>query len=96
MEFKIKISSLASRNINEAAEYYSKKSKSATKSFHKKLSEAFKTLKTNPYFEKRYGDVRTLPLKKFPVLVFFDVDEENRIINILSVFNTYQNPEQYP
>ena len=96
MAFKIKVSSLATRNIDNALEFFHSKSKSSAKNFKKKLSEAYKTLKTNPYFALRYHEVRALPLINFPYLIFFDIDEELRIVNILSVFCTYQNPEKYP
>ena len=96
MEFKIKISSTASKNIEEAVEYYNRHSKASAKNFKKKVKEGFEVLKVNPFFIVRYGEVRVLPLKKIPYILLFDVDNKKRRVNILSVFCTHQNPEKYP
>lgn len=96
MEFKIKISSLASQDIDEAIRYYSNYSKPTAKKFINSVKEGFEILKINPFFNIRYGKVRALPLKKFPYILLFDLDEKMKIVNILSVFCTHQNPEKYP
>jgi hypothetical protein len=40
----------------------------------------------------RYRNVRCKPMKRFPYLITFTIDEANHSINILRVFNTYQEP----
>ncbi|SDL84293.1 type II toxin-antitoxin system RelE/ParE family toxin [Chryseobacterium taihuense] len=96
MAFKILISPIANNNIDDAIKYYKLQSQSAAKSFRKKLLDAYKSLQINPFFAVKYKDVRAIPLKKLPYLVLFDVDEKEKIVNILSVFCTHQNPEKYP
>ncbi|MGD1320277.1 type II toxin-antitoxin system RelE/ParE family toxin [Chryseobacterium sp. 2R14A] len=96
MAFKILVSPIANNNIDEAIKYYNMQSQSAAKSFRKKLIDAYKYLQINPFFAVKYKDVRAIPLKKLPYLVLFDVDEKEKIVNILSVFCTHQNPEKYP
>jgi len=39
---------------------------------------------------------KALPLKHFPFLLFFEVLEKQRVVKILALFNTSQNPEKYP
>lgn len=96
MEYKIKVSKLATRNIDDAIGYYKKVSSSSAKNFKKRILEGYKFLKLNPFFVIKYNNVRALPVKKFPYILFFDVDEDNKIVSILSVFCTHQNPEKYP
>ncbi|WP_379967544.1 type II toxin-antitoxin system RelE/ParE family toxin [Epilithonimonas sp. UC225_85] len=96
MEYKIEVSKLATQNIDEAIEYYKKVSSSSAKNLKKRIFEGYKILKLNPFFATKYNNVRALPLKKFPYILFFDIDEENKIVSILSVFCTHQNPEKYP
>ncbi|OVE58456.1 type II toxin-antitoxin system RelE/ParE family toxin [Chryseobacterium mucoviscidosis] len=96
MAFKILVSPIANNNIDDAIKYYKMQSQSAAKSFKKKLLDAYKSLQINPFFAVKYKDVRAIPLKKLPYLVLFDVYEKEKIVNILSVFCTHQNPEKYP
>ncbi len=96
MAFDILVSPIAERNIDDAIRYYKIYSPSAAKNFRKKLFDVFKSLQINPFFTVKYRNVRAVPLKKLPYLVFFEIYEEEQIINIISVFCTHQNPEKYP
>ncbi len=40
----------------------------------------------------RYKNVRCKPMKRFPFLIMFTIDEDADAVNILRVFNTYQEP----
>jgi hypothetical protein len=40
----------------------------------------------------RYKNVRCKPMKRFPFLITFAIDEATHSVNILRVFNTYQEP----
>lgn len=42
--------------------------------------------------EKRYKNIRCKSVKRFPFLITFTIDEINQSVNILRVFNTYQEP----
>lgn len=94
MGFELRISPLAIDEIDEAFSYYLQISESIAESFDDDLNNAFDLLEDNPYFQNRYKDIRALPLKIFPFLLFFTI--EGNIIDIHSVFHTSQNPEKYP
>ncbi|MGC4128177.1 MAG: type II toxin-antitoxin system RelE/ParE family toxin [Bergeyella sp.] len=96
MAYKLVILPIAEVEIEAAYEYYAQFSKSAVKSFKKQLSESYKRIRNNPFFAVKHRDIRALPFSKYPFLVFFRIDENAKIVYILSVFNTYQNPEKYP
>ena len=40
----------------------------------------------------RYKNVRCKPMRRFPFLIMFTIDEDARAVQILRVFNTYQEP----
>ena len=96
MAYKIKILDRAQEEINDAYLYYSKFSFSALKHFDDELDEVYSRLEHNPKFQIRYKNLRALPFKSLPFLVFFSIDEDKKIVKIYSIFNTYQNPEKYP
>lgn len=54
-----------------------------------------KLIKKNPHiFQIKYDTIHTAPLKVFPSLIFYIVEEN--IITILAVLHSAQNPEKWP
>ena len=96
MEFKIIISPRAQFEIETITDYYSEISRNVLIHFNERLTETYNYLKINPYFEKRYKNFRAVPIKKFPYLLFFTIDEDKKIIKILSCFHTSTSPKKYP
>ncbi len=86
----------ADQDILGAVNYYKEISNSMASNFEKQLSEAYDKLERNPFFQIRYDDVRALPLKKFPYIILFHIDEIEKLVYVISVFCTHQNPEKYP
>ncbi|MEN4762557.1 MULTISPECIES: type II toxin-antitoxin system RelE/ParE family toxin [unclassified Chryseobacterium] len=96
MVFNFKFLSIAEDNIEEATEYYANISMKVLKNFNTQLDLSINRIVSNPYFQKKYRDIRAFPLKKFPYIIFYEINEEEKMIYILSVFCTHQNPEKYP
>ena len=96
MAYKIVLSPKAEIEIDNAIQYYNQFSKSAAKSFKKQLSNSYKKIRLNPFFEKKYNNVRFLPFSKYPYIVLFRIDEVSKKAFVLSVFCTHQNPKKYP
>ena len=96
MDFSFKFLPIAEDNIEEATDYYANISLKVVKSFNKQLDLSINRIVINPYFQKRFKNVRALPVKKFPYIIFYEVNDEEKVIYILSVFCTHQNPEKYP
>ncbi|MBO6186326.1 MAG: type II toxin-antitoxin system RelE/ParE family toxin [Chryseobacterium sp.] len=86
----------ADEDILDAVNYYKEISNSVASNFERQLSKAYDKLERNPFFQIRYDDVRVLPLKKFPYIILFHIDELKKIVYVISVFCTHQNPEKYP
>ena len=96
MSYNLVILDQAQEEINQAYEYYLEISFSVMKSFDDQLEKAYQSLETNPFFQFRYKRLRALPFKSFPYMIFFDINEEEKVVYIYSVFNTNQSPENYP
>lgn len=95
MRFKLTISPLADLDLAEAYQYYADVSLKVLKDFDTEMEASYKALELNPFFTLRYKNVRGLPLKKFPFIIFYTLDEVNQIVEIRSVFKTHQDPEKY-
>lgn len=92
MAFKIVITNLASLEIEDAFEYYETKSKGLGNKFIVYLKGYINVLKVTPelFAIKRSPFFRELPLKKFPFVIIYEIDQ-NQVI-VYSVFHTSRNP----
>ena len=95
MDFNLVISPLAELDITEAYKHYAKISFDVLSHFDQQIEFAYRTLERNPFFKIRYKNIRGLPLKNFPYIIFFTLDEIHKTVEIRSVFNTHQSPEKY-
>lgn len=90
--FKIKINASAKNDIQEGIKWYNLKVDGLGRNFHQEVKEAFEAIRSVKFFQIRYDEVRCLPLKKYPYMIHYSVDEVNRQIVIRAVFNTYRDP----
>ncbi|MHC0445553.1 type II toxin-antitoxin system RelE/ParE family toxin [Flavobacterium sp. 3-218] len=96
MIFEVVIEPRAILDIQDAIDYYESKQKDLGDHFFQVVNEHIELLTKNPYFQIRYKDYHGLPIKKFPFIIFYFIDEELKTVNILSVFNTSMSPSKYP
>jgi len=95
MGYNITISPLAQQELAEAYSYYAEIAIPVLKKFDREIVAAFSALEKNPFFKLRYKNVRALPIKNFPFLIFFTLNEPNTAVEIRSIFNTHQDPTKY-
>lgn len=97
MNYKIIVSPIALKNIEEAVEYYILKAiKKVAKDFLNDYRKVYKALQINPFYKIHDNNYRFLPFKKFPYVAFFMIDELSKTVFLNAVFHTSQNPENYP
>lgn len=97
MNYKIIVSPIASKNIEDAVEYYIKEAtKKVALDFLKDYRKTYKALQTNPFYQFHDNNYRFLPFDKFPYIAFFIVDEPSKTIFLNAVFHTSQNPDKHP
>jgi len=96
MNYKIVIEPRALLDIQDAVDYYDYKQIGLGEYFYTTLEEHIEVLKINPLFQVRYKDYHGYPINKFPFIIFYFVDEKIKTVYIISVFNTFLNPNKYP
>ncbi len=96
MGYKLVILPRAQQEIIEAFDYYNKISRTVLEAFNTDLEDVYQSLEKNPFYHLKYKNLRGIPFKKFPFLIFFSVEEAEKKVYIYSVFHTSQNPESYP
>ena len=94
--YKVKLSLNAQEDLEKIEKYYYLISEKTGDKFILNLSKTFQILSLNLHFIIRYKNFRTITLSKFPYLLFFEIDEQNLIVNIFTCFHTSQNPSKYP
>jgi toxin ParE1/3/4 len=93
MPYSIFITPAASDDIAVAIEYYNALSSDLGYRFADLVANYFDRIAAVPTASAiRYKNVRCKPLKRFPYLITYTIDETTQSINILRVFNTYQEP----
>lgn len=95
MAFKIKIEPEARLDIQEAIDWYNNQEQGLGRKFHTQLLKRIESLSKNPYFEIRFDSVRCLPMKKFPFMIHFTLDETQNCVVVHAVFHTSLNPKNW-
>ena len=97
MAYTILIEPSAQLDIEKAYNYYLENTNTTiTELFYTDLQETYSALAINPFYQFRTKAYRAIPLKKFPFLMFFLINEQKQMVKILALFNTNQDTEKYP
>lgn len=97
MVYRVIISPIAQLHIDEAIFYYKYNvSEKVAQKLYDELQKCYNNLAINPFYQIRTKCYRALPLESMPYLIFFEVVEDEMLVRILSVFNTYQDPDKWP
>jgi hypothetical protein len=91
--FEIKYHPRVEEDIEQAFDSYESKQVGLGSKFFKELNTYIEALSKNPWYAVRYDNIRCLPLKKFPYMIHFRVDEKIKQVYIESVLNCYLDPE---
>lgn len=96
MSFNIIIEKRALNDVQNAIDYYDEQSIGLGKKFNSALDKHLSTIAINPFFQVRYKDYRVLPMKKFPYLIVFYIEEDLNTVFISAVFHVKQNISKLP
>ena len=94
-EFKIILDTRAIQDIQDAINYYNQQQPGLGEYFLNSVNNSFFILVKNPFYQIRYDDVRCLPIKKFPYITHFTVDETQQVVKVYALINTYRNPDKF-
>lgn len=95
-EYQLMVQQRFEDELNDSLDYYEGISSLVRVTFQKQLSLCFDALRINPYYQIRYKNVRAIPLKKFPYVLFFYINEESKQVFLLSCFQAQQSTRRYP
>lgn len=95
MTFEIKIEPEAHIDIQEAIDWYNHQQQGLGRKFYFAVLNRIDSLAKNPYFEIRYGQVRCLPVEKFPYTVHFTVNDIDMLVVVRAVSHTSLNPDNW-
>ena len=94
-KFKIVLDTRAAQDIQDAINYYNQQQPGLGEYFLRSVNNSFSVMKENPFYQIRYDDIRYLPIKKFPYMAHFTVDEVQQVVKVYSLVNTYFNPKKF-
>lgn len=92
MDYTLIIDPRAIQDIQKAIDYYDEQQPGLGLRFEDVVNKKLVALKKSPFFQIRYDNVRCLPLKKFPYMVHFTINEQKNNITIHAVFHTSLDP----
>lgn len=95
MRFVVEIDQRAIKDIQKAIDYYDEQQIGLGQKFENYINKYFKILAKNPLFQIRYDNIRCLPLRKFPFMIHFSVDEESQKVLVYAIINTNLDPKTY-
>ena len=91
--FGINLTQSAINDIENGVEYFNGLSENSGYRFADEIDSGLtQILKMPTAYSFRYKNVRAKQVNKFPFLIYFVIDEEKLTIEVLRIFNTYQNP----
>lgn len=92
-QYRITSDKRVQSDIREAVHYYNSKVPGLGKRFYLEVKTAYKPIRTTLFFQVRYKEIHCLPLKKFPYMVHYSINETEKVVCIRAIINCYQNPE---
>jgi toxin ParE1/3/4 len=93
MAYSVLISPTALRDLHAAVDYYNEKAENLGYRFADLVDDYFERIASVPNASSvRYKDIRCKPMATFPYLIMHTINEAMQTINILRIFNTWQEP----
>ncbi len=91
--YKIFIDPEALQDIKDATDWYNEQLPGLGNSFQKQVKSQINALKKNALgYAIRYEDVRFVLVRKFPFLVHFVLNENQKRVEVIAVLHTSRNP----
>jgi plasmid stabilization system protein ParE len=93
-KYKVKIEPEALVDIQEITGWYNEKTAGLGGRFRNTAIKQISSLSNNPQiYSIRYKEIRCLLVKKFPYMVHFYINDENKTVEVLAVISTGRNPK---
>ena len=94
MAYSYIISRIAANEYGDAFNWYEERSILASDAFMVSVQNAIEAVCKNPYrYRNTYKKFREITLKKYPFNLIFYIDEESKLIIVISIYHHKRNPE---
>jgi len=94
MSYKILIDPIARIDILQSAMWYNEQQPGLGRRYYNSVRQTIKSIKDNPYqYQLRYRTLRMALVQKFPFMVIYLIDENNKQVAITAIFHTSRNPQ---
>jgi toxin ParE1/3/4 len=95
IRFAVLLEPEALNDIQEAINFYDEAQPGLGKKFEEALNRLFKILEHSPFFAIRYDEVHCLPMRKFPYMLHYTLDEGAGEIIVRALFHTSIDPVRW-
>ena len=93
--YKVLFADRFKTDIKESRKWYEEKQKGLGKKFYKEVKDALESIRKTPQFQIRYDEIRCLPLKKYPFMIHYVIDDTQNLIVILACIHCSLNPHSH-
>jgi hypothetical protein len=91
--YQLFFSSKAIVDLKEARLWYNLQQKGLGKKMITDVKNVIASIKRNTYFTSvKFANIRTATCKTFPYAIHFEIDEDKKIIRIVSIFHFSRRP----
>jgi toxin ParE1/3/4 len=93
--FEVELLFQAEDELSEAYDWYEERQTGLGNRLFREVNHYLGVIEKNPFhFQIRYPQsLRAAPLKIFPYLVIYWIDESKRVVYVTSIFHTSRDPE---
>ena len=93
MAYKFSFEEQFKLDLAQSQQWYNKQQKGLGKKFKQDVKFGLDAIRSTPNFAVRYNMVRCFPLKKFPFMIHYYVDEHNSEVIFLACIHCSLDPD---
>lgn len=91
--YTVLIEDRAAEDIQDGMDFYDEQVQGLGDKFKEAVDKEFTALEKNPFYQIRYSSIRCKPVRKFPFLIHFQIDEDEKLVLVFAVINTHKDPD---
>jgi toxin ParE1/3/4 len=94
MAYKVEIDRRVHLEIEQTIGYLVERNFPAAKKLFEIIQKTYLALSKNPYYQVRYKQIRCIPIKGFPFMFHFSINEKTNVVQIHAFIHTAKNPKK--
>ena len=94
MAYTIKLLPIVQTDLGKAKKWYSEKSETLAEEFKTEVNKEIDYIRGYPeHYQRKYKELRQSLVFRFPYVIFYLVEEEQKRIIVFGVLHTSRNPD---